>query len=274
MRYIKLSFKYLTKNFLFLFLVSLLPSVFLGAFLSPFKFLEFVNNYSNLTVSSFNDIFYSIIDISWLKILFYVISFGLIGIFVSVIIGEIENHFRSGKRNYLNFKHYINNNILAVLLNMIAFAIINFVVSFLCGTIIYIFHILLCGLNTTPKTWSLIVAILLFTIYFCVVMLAGLTLSINVPNMTYNGYNFKQAIFYTINLIGQDLFNLILGFLVPFVAIVPLISIFSFSSLGLRFVGILCVLIAIIYYSSFVMTSFYSLSGINRYDERKYFQMR
>ena len=72
MRYIKLSFKYCVKNILFLFLMSLIPAVFIGSLLSPFKFLEFINNYSSLAVVSFSDIFYSIIDISWLKILFYI----------------------------------------------------------------------------------------------------------------------------------------------------------------------------------------------------------
>ena len=111
MRYIKLSFKYSVKNILFLFLMSLIPAIFIGSLLSPFKFLEFINNYASLTIVSFADIFYSIIDISWLKVLFYCLALGLISVFVSIIVGEIENHFRSGKKNFYNFKNYINNNI-------------------------------------------------------------------------------------------------------------------------------------------------------------------
>ena len=77
MRYIKLNFKYLIKNILFVFLLSLIPAIFMGSLLNPFKFLEFVNNYANIVVVNFADIFYNIIDISWLKLLFYVIGFFL-----------------------------------------------------------------------------------------------------------------------------------------------------------------------------------------------------
>lgn len=274
MRYIKLSFKYCVKNILFLFLMSLIPAIFIGSLLSPFKFLEFINNYSSLAVTGFADIFYSIIDISWLKILFYVIALCLIGVFASVIVGEIENHFRSGKRNYGNYKHYVNNNLLIVLLNLSIFVVINFIVSFLCGTLIYLFHVILSGLNSTAGVASVVVAIILFTLYFCVICLSGLAILINVPNMMINGYNFKQALSSTINLIGKDFFNLALAFLLPFVIIIPLISIFNFSGIALGIVNTICLIISIIYYSSCALTAYFDLSNITRYDERKYFQIK
>ncbi len=274
MRYIKLSFKYCVKNILFLFLMSLIPAVFIGSLLSPFKFLEFINNYSSLAVVSFSDIFYSIIDISWLKILFYILAFALISVFSSVVVGEIENHFRSGKRNYGNFKHYINNNLLIILLNLIIFAVINFIVSFLCGTIVYLFHMILSGLNSTANVACVVLAIVFFTLYFCVIGLCGLALLINVPNMMINGYNFKQALSSTISLIGKDFFRLACAYLLPYVLIIPLISIFNFSSIALSIVNTICLIISIMYYSSFALTAYFDLSNITRYDERKYFQLK
>lgn len=274
MRYIKLTFKYCVKNILFLFLMSLIPAVFIGSLLSPFKFLEFINNYAKITVVNFGDIFYSIIDISWLKILFYILAFAILSLFLSVIVGEIENHFRSGKKNYFNVKHYINNNILTILLNLLIFVVINFIVSFLCGTLIYLFHVMLCGLNSTASVACVIIAIVLFTLYFCVICLSGLAILINTPNMLFNGYNFKQAISSTINLIGKDFFNLVLAYLLPFVLIIPLISIFNFSSVALHIVSTVCIIISIIYYSSFALTAYFDLSNIARYDERKYFQIK
>ena len=274
MRYIKLTFKYCIKNILFLFLMSLIPAVFIGSLLSPFKFLEFINNYAKITVVNFGDIFYSIIDISWLKILFYILAFAILSLFLSIIVGEIENHFRSGKKNYFNVKHYINNNILTILLNLLIFVVINFIVSFLCGTIIYLFHVMLCGLNSSASVACVIIAIIIFTLYFCVICLSGLAILINTPNMLFNGYNFKQAISSTINLIGKDFFNLVLAYLLPFVIIIPLISIFNFSSIALHIVSIVCIIISVIYYSSFALTAYFDLSNITRYDERKYFQIK
>ena len=274
MRYIKLSFKYLIKNILFVFLLSLIPAIFMGSLLSPFKFLEFINNYANLVVMGFGDIFYSIIDISWLKLLFYVIGFGLLGICVSIIIGFIENHFRSGKRNYFNIKNYINNNILAVVLNLIIITITNFIVSFLCGTIIYLFHIMIAGLNSAPNAGLVVLAIIMFTVYLCVMAVVSMVLFLNIPSMNLNGYTFKQSLSGTINFISNNFINLLLAVFVPILITIPLISIFNFSNVALHIVNCICIIISIMYYTSFVMTAYFVLNNIMRYDNRKYYSIK
>ena len=97
---------------------------------------------------------------------------------------------------------------------------------------------------------------------------------INVPNMLYNGYTFKQSLASSINLISKDLLNLILAFVLPFVLIIPLISIFNFSNVALHIVNVICVIISIMYYSSLTMTMYYDLSNLTRYDERKYYNIK
>lgn len=274
MRYIKLSFKYLIKNILFLFLLSLVPAIFIGSLLSPFKFLEFINNYPKLTITGFADIFYSIIDISWLKILFYVIALALLAICVSFVIGEIENHFRSGKKNYKGYKNYINNNIMVVILNLVIFCVINFILSFLYGTIVYLFHILIAGLNTHANVALIIISIILGAIYFCLIVMVGLIALLNIPNMSFNGYNLKQSVSNSINLVSKNYFGLILACILPFAIIIPLVSIFNFSSVALHIINVICLIISIMYYSSFTMTAYFDLLGLTRYDERKYYNIK
>ncbi|MBE5745788.1 MAG: hypothetical protein E7359_00665 [Clostridiales bacterium] len=273
MRYIKLSFKYLIKNILYLFLMSLIPAVLFGGLLSPFKFIEFINNYTSLTIVSFSNMFHALIDVSWLKVLFYVICLGVLGLVVSIIIGAIENHFRSGKKNYLKIKNYINNNLLVVLLNIILIFVINFIVSFLCATLIYLFHIMFAGLNSSANVGCVIVAIIVFALYFCVMAIVSMTLLLNIPNMLINGYNFKQSISNTINVIGKNFINLLLAYILPYAVIIPLISIFSFSSVAIHIVSGVCMVISIMYYSSFVMTAYFDLNNIMRYDNRKYYNI-
>lgn len=274
MRYIKQSFKYIYKNGLVLLLFSLVPAIFYGGLLRPFKFIEFINNYSNLTVLNFGDIFFSIIEISWLKLLYYVFAFILFGVFFSIIIGIIENHFRSGKNNYSNIKAYINNNITSVLINIILLFLINFVLSFLSSVLIYLFHVLLVGLNTTPSLACIIIAILIFVIYFCVSMSLGFVFMLNVPTMMQNGYLFKQSISNTINAIGNNYFNLILAYLAPYLVIIPLISIFSFSTILIKIINMILALGLIIYYSAFVMVAYYDINNLPRYDNRKYYTIK
>lgn len=274
MRYIKLSFKYLIKNGLFLFLLSVVPAVFIGTLLSPFKFLEFINNYSGLTVVGFADIFYGVIDISWLKILFYIIGFALLGVCVSVILGEIDGHFRSGKHNYSNFKNHINNNVLVVALNIIAVFIINFILSILAGTIIYIFHIVIAGLNATPNAWCVIIAIIIYTLFFCISNIISFILYLNIPKMLLNGYTLKQTLSSTINSLSNNFISLILGYLVPNLIIIPLVAIFSFSGVAMSFVNIIGVIILIMYNTSYIMVSYYDINNISRYDNRKYYSIK
>ena len=157
---------------------------------------------------------------------------------------------------------------------VIIFVVINFIVSFLCGTLIYLFHVIINGLNTTAGVGCMICAIIFFTLYFCVISFVGLALLINVPNMMINGYNFKQAISSTVNLLGKNFFALLFAYLVPYVIIIPLISIFNFSSIALHIVSTICLIISIMYYSSFALTAFFDLSNLSRYDERKYFQIK
>ncbi len=274
MRYIKLSFKYLIKNILFLFLLSLIPSIFMGSLLSPFKFFEFINNYSSITITGFADIFYSIFDISWLKILFYLITFALLAVTISFVIGEIENHFRSGKKNFKGYKNYINNNIMVVISNIIIFSVINFILLFLYTTLVYLFHFLIVGLNVSANAGCIVIAIILGAIYFCLMAIIGLVLMLNVPNMLYNGYNFKQSMSNSINLLSKNFIGLILAYLLPFAIIIPLISIFNFSSIALHIINVICLIISMMYYSSFAMTAYYDLSGLSRYDERKYYNIK
>ena len=161
-----------------------------------------------------------------------------------------------------------------MVLNLIVFSIINFIISFLCGTIIYIFHVLVLGLNSSASVGTVIFAIIIFTLYFAAILFVSLVLMINIPNMLYNGYTFKQSIASSVNLISKDLLNLVLAFILPFAVIIPLISIFNFSNVALHIVSCICVLISIMYYSSLTMTMYYDLSNLTRYDERKFYNIK
>lgn len=273
MKNIKDSFVYMYKNILYLFLLSVLPAVFIGTLLSPFKFIEFINNYPKLAISKFGDIFYSVVDISWLKLLFYVLAIVILSIFISLILGMIENHFRSGKRNIKNFKGFINNNIMNVFINLTMLFIIYFLVSFLCATFIYLFHILVSGIGSTPNVFSIIIASLFVVIYFCLSVGFSLISFLNIPNMLINGYNFKNSLGGVFNLLYKNPVELLVGMLIPYVIIIPTISLTVNSKLIILF-NILGVLICLIYYSSFIMVSYFSLSNLNRYDNRRYYNIK
>lgn len=273
MKNIKDSFVYIYKNFLYLFLFALVPAVLLGVFLSPFKFIEFINTYPSTAISKFADVFYALVDISWIKLLYYVIAVVVLSLFVSLILGMIENHFRSGKRNLKNFKSFINNNIMNVFCNFLMLFIIYFILSFLSTTFIYLFHILISGIGATPNVFSIIIASLFVVLYFCLNLGFSLISFLNIPNMLINGYNFKNSLGGVFNLLYKNRVELLLGMLIPYIIIIPTISLTTNSKLIILF-NILGILICLIYYSSFIMVSYFSLNNLNRYDNRRYYNIK
>lgn len=273
MKNIKDSFVYLYKNFLYLFLFAIIPSVLIGLFLNPFKFIEFINVYPSLAVSKFGDIFFAIVDISWLRLLFYILAIIILSVFISLILGMIENHFRSGKRNLKSFKSFINNNIMNVFINLTMLFIGYFIISFLGATFIYLFHILISGIGATPNVFSIIVGLIFVVIYFCLNICFSLVFFLNIPNMQINGYNFKNSLGGVFNLLYKNPVELLIGMLIPYAIIIPTISLTANSGLIVLF-NILGMLICLTYYSSFIMVSYFSLNNLNRYDNRRYYNIK
>ena len=163
---------------------------------------------------------------------------------------------------------------MVVILNLVIFCVINFILSFLYGTIVYLFHILIAGLNTHANVALIIISIILGAIYFCLIVMVGLIALLNIPNMSFNGYNLKQSVSNSINLVSKNYFGLILACILPFAIIIPLVSIFNFSSVALHIINVICLIISIMYYSSFTMTAYFDLLGLTRYDERKYYNIK
>lgn len=269
MKYIKLSFKYLFKNFLYVFLLALIPAVFLGSLTSPFKTFEFMTNYAGITVNSFGDIFTALFDLKVLPILLGLIGLVVLGIFFSLAIGQMENHMRSGKINYKSMFQYVNNNILVVLVNIFILLVIWFLLQFLLSAILFLLHLVISGLNNTPNVATIIIAVILCSAKFVLFIQIVSIMLINIPNMLISGYPIKQAISNSIKLLNKNNFQYLFSMILPFIIIIPLACVLKGNWCYLT--NILGVLILFLHYSTLCMTSYFELSGTPRYDNRKYY---
>lgn len=269
MKYVKLTFNYLFKNFLYIFLLGLVPMAYFGGLLSPFKTFEFMTNYSNIAVHNYGDIFYALIDFKILPIILTILGIAVLAVFVSLAIGQMENHMRSGKLNYKSMFQYLNNNILVVIVNLAILLLIWFLLQFLLSALIMLMHLIISGMGNTPNVFGIIVAIILCCAKFAFFLLIASVIFLTMPNMLISGYPTKQAISNAIKLMNKNTFQYLLAMVVPFVVIIPLACLLK---------GNLCyvtntigTLILFIYYTSLCMTSYFELSGMNRYDNRKYY---
>ena len=273
MKFVKLTFSYLYKNFLYLFLFSIIPAVFLGTTLSPFKVIEFINRYSQDPVLNFDTIFNGMVNFSWLQLLFVIISIVLLAIFISAILGQMEQHFRSGKLNLEALKEHVNNNILLVLANIVALFVLAFVVFFVASAILFLTHLLLSGINTSPTVFNVVVAnVILSVIFIFYALFAGVIL-INTANMLTDGSEFRYSFSDAIKLTQKNGIHLILAMLLPFIIIAVFVSIFVNSPI-LPVINVLGVLFSIMYYTSLAMTGYFELAKLDRYDNRKRYYNR
>ena len=269
MKFIKLSFSYLKKNFLYMALFAIVPTVFVGCLLRPFALFEFLNMYPSMRVENFGTIFNSIFKFSFLNIFLTLLGLIVISIFVSVAFGQLENHMRSGKINIKNSLKMVNNNFLVVFANILALFLIWFLLKFIFSGLMILIHLIFCGLNTTPYAICEIFAIFFSALAFVVFVQISAIFLLNIPNMLLNGYPAKQAFSSSIKLLNFNNFQFLLAMVLPFVVIIPLSSVLANNISILA--SIIGTFILSVYIPALVMTAYFELSNTSRYDNRKYY---
>lgn len=270
MKFIKLAFNYMFKNFLWVFLLSLVPVIFVGSLLSPFKIFEFMNIYSSLPVINFSSIFLQLLNLSWVKLILLVLALVIVSIFTSCIFGQMEKHMRSGKLKFNSIGNYLNNNILLVGANLLILLVLYVILTFLLSTIIFLLHIIFSGLQSSPTLLNTIIVLIFSSSMFVLFLQLIAIFLLNIPNMAINGYSPKIAFSNSLRLLNKNNFQYMLAMLVPFVLIIPLVSLLA----GTNFVWIINIigfLFVIMYYTSLTMTGYFELSNTARYDNRKYY---
>ncbi len=273
MKYIKLGSGYFFKNSWWLLLVWLLPSIFVGLCTGPFQIIEFMNSYPKTIISNFGDIFNILMPLTWQRAIFVVLGIFLVSIFVSMAFGESESHMRSGKLGFKEIFSYVNNDILVSIVNIFIIEIIYIIFKFILGSILFLLHLLLSGLSSVATILNVILAIVLCVCVIVLFTLLASTFLINIPNMISNGYSLKESISSTFQLLSRSTFKLLLAYLMPFLFIIPVISLLSHTSV-LWLGNILSFLFLGAYYSSLTMTSYFELSNTSRYDNRKYYNYK
>ncbi len=141
MEYVKDVLNYYFKYFLYLFVFTIVPALFLGLFFDPFGMYEFVFEYHNLTLLTFADFFSAVFQYTWWSILYFVIGLIIFVIFVSLMLGFIENHFRMGTVS-LKSSFSLNNNVLGVFKTTIILFIQVFILNVIAMLLMYFVHFL------------------------------------------------------------------------------------------------------------------------------------
>lgn len=267
MKLFKDSWAYIYKNWWYLLLFALPVGLLGGICYKPFKSIAFIRNFVGLKVDSFADIFNIMFNFSFKGVIFFILGFLALCVCASVVLGFIENHMRSGKKDYKEVLKFFNNNFLIVVINLIVFVLLLFVIKFILSALLFMFFVLFTGLNNTPNVGTIILTSLLVAGVQVLVVQIFSIFMINVPNMMINGFSFKNALYNSIKFVNKTNFKMLVAGILPFVVIL-LLTILTNS---FWLVNFLLVVILFVYYSALSMVAYFNVSDTTRYDNRKYY---
>lgn len=270
MKFIKLTFEYWIKNFGILVLLSIIPAVFIGLFISPFASMIFAMNYKNMQIEKFSDIFSEITNLTFEKFSLAILSCVILIIFTSIILGYNEQNMRIGKPNKNDFSKYLNNNFLLVFKNTLAVIIFIFINNFLTCGIIFLSHIVISGIGCVPVSLSKFIVTFVIIVKSCINLIVLMYACINAMDMVINGFKTFESLSRTITLMSKHFWQLLLAVILPFLVVTPLFFVFSQSRL-IGLAKILGMILLFCYYSSFASVSYFEMSLMQRVDKKKYF---
>lgn len=253
-------------------LFSLIPAVFFGLLLSPFKMVEFLYLYPTLTLDTFGEFFYAILPFDWLTILLTVVGVGLMAFFVSILFGKLESHFRLGKRSWGIKNTGANNNFPGVLLNVFIFILGYFVLALL-GTLLITLLNFIFSVATVAGVAEIILAYAIAVVLVSIIAYLALLLALVALDMMIMGSPFTVAISNASHAIHRHTWESFFVALVPFLLAAGL-TIFG-SWLGIIWLtNIVSMAIIIPYLCILAMTIFFKHYDLQRYDTRPYYNLK
>ena len=266
MNYFKDVFTYFGKNILYMLVFAVVPAVFCGLLLQPFALFEFLAEYPNSTIHNFGEFFLAVFHLEWLDILWIILAFIFLALAVSLLLGFLESHFKTGKHNLVN-SFSLNSNILTVCKILLLLTVVVFVINLILMLLMFLVHVIFNN-NASATTASVIInyilviagmfplarVLTLFTQTCIEMLINGSPMNVSFSDSTHSVARNGPAIFAVEATLFLVIFAVIIGF-----------AYLDLNWLGniigmLLFVPIECIL---------GMCVFFSTNGIRRYDIRK-----
>lgn len=270
MKILKDTFTYIGKNLIFVLGFALLPACFFAGLLKPFAITNFLLGYRELVVTNFGDILSLMFNYSWIDIINLVLAVIIFVLIFSAFLGNIENHFKSGKLNLSSSLYFVNHTVLIVLAYTIIFVLGFFLLKFALALLVFILHIVFGRLGAVVTNGVYIVNVFLTvaTMIFSGVLFSYILIALVDTIMC--GYSIPTSISDANDLLIKRVYTVLLFVVLPFVIVTPLVvlgGMFGFSFIA----NLISMLIIFMYYPVLAFTMYFNFANINRYDNIKKF---
>lgn len=265
MKYVKLTFQYLTKkHFLKLLLCVLLPAIVL-AFLKSFsKTAAYIVNFYSQSGSSFSDVFISSTRFDWIGLAKGVATVLLISLVGAFLVGTITRHIRTGKLDVSKILTRINENFFQVLITVFALAI-GLVLFGLINSAFITLWLKVCA----RKVVALVLSLLTNAILFFIAIVTISSFSLWTPIMAMTGQPIFTSLATSIRETrSHSFFSFFIGVLLPLVPAFLIVYLVSLSKVFwvILLGDILFYIIILLYYPVFVVVSYCDVFGLDRED--------
>ncbi len=272
MEFVKSTFLYYFKNIIPMLIFALIPAIYIGVLLNPFQSINFLWNYNTLEINGFADFFNAVFAIDWLTLLFFIVGIFVCTAFVSLILGKIESHFRTGKFSYSLKTTELNNNFLSVLL-ISALIFISYFLLMLVGVLLMLLAHFIVVINEISWVVGLVAcAIITFLVYLAFVWVLAI-LSVTCVDMAIMGSPFSVALSNASTALHKKSFKNFLGILIPILVGVVFAILGCLLKLEFLF-NTISLLFIIPYVCIFAVTKIFEHYDITRYDTRPYYNLR
>lgn len=264
MKLIQLAFQYTKgKHFWKLALITVIPAILFSFIVSFSNVAKFFINFNRYDLSSFNKIFKELTDVSWNNIILMLLSIIIISIIISIFIGAIQRHMRTGKFSLSNVFKRINENFLPTVIMVTVIYIMIFFFGLFSALFIAFWYAV-----TKIKLATLLLSAFFLIVLFMVLIYLMSLFSLSTPFMVNTGANVFSAASSSIRNARhhiKDIFiaiilPLIPMFLLEYVAAIVNIKILIFVIDALFISFLMC------YYPVLIFVTFYDIQKMDRED--------
>ena len=261
---------YYVKNFLYIMIFVIAPAIFIGVFLEPFSMIEMLCKYPSLEISTFGDLFNKVYSIGWLEVLAMVAGVILVLICMSLLIGKIEGHFRTGKMELISHEwRGLNYNLAGVTKSTFFLLVICFVLNIVSMLLMYFMHFLF-AINVGSVVAS--------SILYWIIGLANLVLQARLVilfmmaglDSIIMGSPYSVALSNASSALSKDVIDTWVCSLLPFLVMLVLTVIGTFLNITIL-TNILSIIVLMPWIVVYGMIRFFDHYNLTRYDNRKYY---
>ena len=269
MRLIAGTFRYLIKNFLFIFVFAIIPSYFYAMSLEMNNIRALTQNLLSGEAPEFGQLFTFISFVYGRQWVFSLLCIALLIVCLPMLFGLIEKHMRIGIRSFRGIPGRFNTNVLPTIIVLFILLAIYELWALIASGLLYAETLLFGGVACTIVVVVTYLALLALMCYIASVLLLWL------PCQLITGYSFMDALSYSNQLYVGQKGGLFLAVYLPCAAGAVLellfIGVFGPSNVQIPvfFVMELLFIVLLLYYCILMFVAYFRLTGEERADLRK-----